>query len=610
MIWKKQAEKKHTGKGDGMKIWQGLKEKENMLWAIGGTVVFFLLIGLCFDFYYDLNDDVLMKDIVAGAYTGEPEGRNIQLLFPLSFLLGCLYRLTGAVPWYGVFLCGCHVLCFFLTAERALGVFRKRYTKVIALTVQILLAAAVLLRDLVFVQYTVTSALLGATAAFLTLTARGADSALGFLKHCFPGILLAVISFLLRQKMLLLLLPLLCTAGIFRWAEESGPLFSGKNLKKYFGVFGVLLAGLMLCQGIHTLGYGSAEWKAFWDFFNSRTELYDFQTVPPYEQNEAFYQSIGMTENQQTLLENYNFGLDEEIDADCLEQVAAYAAEQKKAQTNFAGTVRNAFENYRYRSLHETDYPWNLFVGCLYVLVFATVLWLRRFRYLWEPVLLAVVRTGLWMFILYRGRAPERITHSLYLAELMILLGLLLTEWAKAADERKHFAGRAGVLAALLLLSLTAIPDSLERTSREYRDRETLNLNIQALENYTRLHPDCFYFVDVYSTVAYSEKMFSGKDGTLKNYDIMGGWASRSPLNRKKLDGFSMETMEEGLLDRENTFVVVQNPEPDNLPALETWLSEYYRERGISVTLEKEDAVYLGNEEIFSIYSVVLSEKT
>ena len=40
----------------------------------------FLPIVFRFDFYYDLNDDVLIKDILSGVYTGTPEGRTMQLL--------------------------------------------------------------------------------------------------------------------------------------------------------------------------------------------------------------------------------------------------------------------------------------------------------------------------------------------------------------------------------------------------------------------------------------------------------------------------------------------------------------------------------------------------
>ena len=46
---------------------------------------------------------------------------------------------------------------------------------------------------------------------------------------------------------------------------------------------------------------------------------------------------------------------------------------------------------------------------------------------------------------------------------------------------------------------------------------------------------DNFYFEDVYSTVAFSQKMFANVNNTFANYDILGGWMCKSPLYQAKL---------------------------------------------------------------------------
>ena len=86
-------------------------------------------LSVCFDFYYDLNDDMAMKDILSGTYTGIPDGHNIQMLYPLGWLLAFCYRLMPTVPWYGVFLCGCQFLalqsCLFCVVSRLEGRGKK-----------------------------------------------------------------------------------------------------------------------------------------------------------------------------------------------------------------------------------------------------------------------------------------------------------------------------------------------------------------------------------------------------------------------------------------------------------------------------------------------------
>lgn len=582
-----------------MPVKEKIKRNENRIWALVFSALLCLLVSVLFDFYYDLNDDVLMKDILAGVYTGEPESRNIQMLFPLSWALSLLYRLAGNLPWYGIFLCGCQFLSIYLLTERLLGFFSGIWSKAVAVCTEGAVLLTLFLRELVFVQYTFTCAMLAAAAAFLFLTAPKEQNAGAFLRQNLPCILLALTAYLLRSEMLLLLLPLLCTAGFARWMAEKA-VWTKENVKKYFLVFGVLLLGIGLGQGIHMLAYGSAEWKAFTAFFDNRTELYDFQYIPSYEGNESFYESIGLTESRQALLENYNFGIDGEIDAACLGKVADYAGELKNQWRGPAETLKQALTDYRYRIFHETDYPWNLLAIGLYFAVLIVAVWNRHFRYILELLLLGTVRTGLWMFILYRGRSPERITHSLYLVEIVVLLGMLL--WEGRRGNRLPFWTKICVTGLLLLFGLAGIQRSWQKTETEYLRREEVNLHLLALQDYVEQYPDNFYFLDVFSTVAYSEKMFAGVDNSLANCDLMGGWAVKSPLTEKKLSVFSISSMEEGLLYMDNVFVVVK--EPQGNPTLEEWMSAYYAGKGISVSLDRTDTVSLNGETIFGVYTL------
>ena len=103
-----------------------LKQKENCIWALGISVILCIVISFFFDYYYDLNDDVLMKDILAGVYTGTPEGNNIQMLVPISFVISLFYRIIRVIPWYGVFFQLCHFGSIYLITNRLLGLFEKR----------------------------------------------------------------------------------------------------------------------------------------------------------------------------------------------------------------------------------------------------------------------------------------------------------------------------------------------------------------------------------------------------------------------------------------------------------------------------------------------------
>ena len=82
---------------------QFLKKHENCILSLAMALILAGILAARFDFYYDLNDDVLIKDILSGVYSGTPDGHTMQLLYPLGALLALLYRGlsdTGAPCWW------------------------------------------------------------------------------------------------------------------------------------------------------------------------------------------------------------------------------------------------------------------------------------------------------------------------------------------------------------------------------------------------------------------------------------------------------------------------------------------------------------------------------
>ena len=203
------------------------------------TAAGWLLLALLYDFYFDLNDDVLMKDLLCGRYTGVPEACNIQMLYPLPLLISGGYRLLGrlggglsGLDLYGALLLflqalSAAVMIFCVLRAASGGQARRVLWKLAACAVFLLPFLAMMLYHLVYVQYTVTCAMLGAAAALLFLTAglpepgpcgeSGGGAlrySLLFLRRCMPAVLLVWTGYLLRTEMMLLLLPLILLAAL------------------------------------------------------------------------------------------------------------------------------------------------------------------------------------------------------------------------------------------------------------------------------------------------------------------------------------------------------------------------------------------------------------
>lgn len=599
-----------------------LRQKENWILALAVVILLGVCVGVFFDYYYDLNDDVLMKDILAGVYTGIPEGHNIQMHWPISALISFLYRIAGSLPWYGLFLCFCHFGCILLITWRAISQCGKTSGKLAVALVTGSFFGSLFLEHLVYAQYTVTCTLLGATAAFLFYTTEPEKSPVKFIKKNIPAILLVWAAYLIRSEMLLLVLPMICVAGVAKWGSEGnfcklepaslqgGARESGKgiltkeNAGKYFGVFGLILLGIFLGQAVHMLAYSSPSWKAFNEFFDNRTELYDFQKPPAYEGNEEFYGRIGITESERVLFDNYNFGLDDEINEKMIGEIADYAGQLRSAATPFKENLMEKLRAYGYRFLHGagavgSDYPWNYLVIIGYLAVVLLSIPQRVWEAAWKLALLFLVRSGLWMYILWGERDPVRITHSLYLMEGCILAAMAFEQWKKIEKAGKKKVLGTLTLAVFGIYLLTVWPASVKMVRAEQERRKEVNAPYQEL--YAFLSGDenkeNFYLIDVYSSVSYSEKMFEEVDNSLDNYDIMGGWACKSPLWKKKLAAFGIDSMEQALKDKETVFFVRKASEDMD------WLEEYYKGHGTPVETVLVETV-AGEFEIYAVHGI------
>ena len=549
------------------------RPKQNSVLAFGLVVCLFLLAGLFFDFYYDLNDDVLIKDIVSGAYSGTPDAHSIQMLYPVSLLISLFYRVLPMFPWQGIFLCACHGICFYLIAKRSLSFVEKQSSKAFLLLAEGLLILTLFLWELVLVQYTITSALLAACACFLVFTSEKKEGLADFLKEQAVPVILVILAFNIRSEMLLLMSPFIAFTGIVKWSGEK-PIFAGENIKKYLGMAGLILLGMGLSFVIDILAYSGSDWKAFRDFFDARTKVYDYTWYPDYEDAEAFYHDIGVSPAQVTLIDNYNFGLDESIDADTLWSIADYM-DQAGVKAPLASRLKTALVDYKWRTLHEQDAPYNFFGLAAYGMVAALAIICKDKSALWKLPLLVIFRTIPWMYVILANRVPARISHPLYYIELIILCAWMLS-----------YGKRAFGIGLLAVYAVICLPAAWQNVEMEMARRTTINEVMEAFDDYAKQHPENYYYMDVYSTVEFSEKMFADVDNSQKNYDILGGWADRSPLQKASTDAFHKDRLSRAELLLQDKFYFVCEQGADT-----EFLKDFYSGHGMVVSAMETDRI-------------------
>ena len=501
----------------------------NILMALAIALITWGIVAIGFDFFYDLNDDVLIKDILSGAYTGTPSGYNNQMMYPISVLIAGLYRLIPSVPWYGIILMGGLATCVSIIVYRLLCYTINIWIKLAMSVFTIVFILGIYLDEITNMTYTVVSAMLATAACVWVLT----DNNLRLRDNIVP-IVLCIISFNIRSEMFLLICPYLAAVALIKFIFE----LSKKTLGNLSIIAAVILSGIAVTFLIDTIAYSGSEWRKYRRLFDARTEVYDFTGIPEYDTNEDFYESEGITREQWQLLVDYNYALDENITADTLETIASFvrSGEAKDANgdpyTRANVGIKTAIGQY-IRSIFDFTadpmyMPLRLIVTLLFIALIILSVLSRRGDTLVGLAVVLLCRSVPWIYFYYSGRPVERLSHPMFFIEAAILLTMLCQTKIGRLDKGLVYL----TLILILVLCVVNLKTELDDTARQMREREEVNASYEKLCEHT-MTTEGYYLIDVYSTVDYTEKVFAPQ-ADKSNQMLAGGWMAGSPLDAKK----------------------------------------------------------------------------
>lgn len=591
----------------------------NWIIALVSTLILAAVASLMFDYYYDLNDDVLIKDILSGAYLGEPDAHNNQNLWLFGWAVSSLYKLTNSVPWYGLILLLLQYGSVVIILNRSLAIIdriRESMTlKLLTVLSEILLITVITGIHLVNVQYTYTVAMIAAAMIAWVIAEDTECLPKIYLKRNIPVFVMLLVGFNLRSEMMLLMLPFVAVAYFIKITFEK-KIFKRQCIAKYGCTLGVIIGIMMISLGVNGMAYSGEGWKKFTDLFDARTELYDFQVIPDYESNKDFYEEAGISKEEQILFENYNFKLNEKMTPEIMWKVARFANETNPKSSDTLTSIKDNLKLYLYRITHGagstgSDYPYNFIGAFFYILVLILLIWAKRYNGVIDLAVLFIGRTLIWVYMMMGNRMPERITHSLYLVEIAILvmftfMFVAILNEGNGASARAVFQNKtvsnakiASILYILpclfsVLMFLLVSPKMVSNIGANQNERTEVNDSYIKLYEYMNSNKKDYYYLDVYSTVSYSEKMFSNMARMSKlNSDILGGWFSFSPLQFEKERKFSIKSAKDALLNGSAKLVAKKDTDL-------AWLEDFYVFLGDEIELKKSVTV----EDEFEIYEI------
>lgn len=558
------------------------------------TLVLFTVIGICYDMVYYLNDDVMIQSILSGRFSGTASGMAVYFNQPLSSLLAFLYNVIPDIPWFGVLLEGCYVLCFFLVLYFSLirfSEFAGTSGKITSKFFLCILCAAVFygffLGQYLMPHYTVASAVVGGTALYLLLISKESREWKETIRLTWPSVVLLLFCYLIRTNVFFMVLPFLAAAGIYRMVKT-------KSIVNYLPPLFLLAGGVLIFMLIGRLSYKDVSWREYLVFNDVRTTLYDYVGVWEDDTAMKYYAEQGYQPEEISVYKEYNILLNENLTTEDLEILAAYGSLMPDRNNTIVQRLKDGFWLYRNRELTAAeDIVYSHMILIIYLLAVVLMVAGKDGKSLFLLALLGCARSFVWIYILGGGRYPERITNSLYLVELLVLLAILVNTMELLAvsginrgtgtgDNTKQtpmekkaflFMKQVGVFIAnfiLFILSIEAIngilPDALERS----RQQITINEEEDKLYDYMKSHPANLYFIDVYAVVRHTEYVFKDYDKTYENYMTLGGWVAGSPLVADKLADWGYESAYEALMEGENVCLVFKD---DIGMTIEDWLA-------------------------------------
>ena len=524
----------------------------NLGLALAVVLITWGIVALGFDFFYDLNDDVLIKDILSGAYTGTPSGYNNQMMYPISVLIAVMYRMIPSVPWYGVMLMTGLAISVIIIVYRLLYYSENTWIKLAISVFAVVLVLGIYLDELTNMTYTVVSAMLATAACVWVLT----DSSLVLSENIVP-IVLCIISFNIRSEMFLLMCPYIAATTLIKvifnlcnngrnntkqsFYLKTVNIISNNvkdTLQPLIKIAIVILIGIAFTFIIDTIAYSGSDWREYRRLFDARTDVYDFTGIPEYDTNGDFYESAGIKREQWELIVDYNYALDDSITSDTLEEIASYvrSGEAKDANgnpyTRANVGIRTAAGQYVRSLVDFTEdamyMPLRLIVTLLFIALVILSILSRRGDTLVGVAVFLVCRSVPWIYYYHSGRPVERLSHPMLFIEVAILLTMLCKARIGQLDRGLMY------LTCILILVLCVVNLKTEwgDMARQMREREEINLSYEKLCEHTST-TEGYYLVDVYSTVDYTEKVFAPQ-ADKSNQQLAGGWMAGSPLDDKK----------------------------------------------------------------------------
>lgn len=571
-------------------------------------------------FIFQTNDDVFLKMILSGQMTGTPEPHSFYLSYPAGLLLSCLYKLSPHLPWYGLFFCFTIGLSMSILLYHLLKLEKTLPMRLLSTLLFCLFSYGFLFLHIAELQFTTVTAMAGSGALFLFMLAKPTDSFRETLKSHSGFLLLSAYSFCIRGQAFLMFLPMIGMIGLGKYLDAkntpSASLFYlSKKRKNLFAIAFLFMSTIGILLLLEKLAYSREDWRIFSDYTEASETIYDYAGYPDYDAHKETYTALGITRSShEAAAYHYNIALEPGINKETMETLASIVKQERRIfLSQLPKKLLEMADTFLERHLSYTDRPLNLLVYCCYILFFICGAVAKKRTALRDIVFLGFARMVIWTYLVYYGRLPSRVSQSVYLAELTILLAIAFgnrlwlpyenTTHSKDAGQNtdmatKHISHhrlffKIWIMSTILLTAVClrfGFPKA-RGAAWEASSRLQFSQSFVDITNYFKTHPECFYYLDMNSFGSFTEDALQSVDNAYDNFLYMGSWIPHSPWYDAKFQKSDISNPAAALYENPNVYAVFMNTEETDYDYLEAFYAENYP----GVSLEVVDTVDTSN---------------
>lgn len=575
----------------------GCRHAIALLAALVCSFVTYFIIYRVFGFSYVIGDDILMRDIASGAFTGTPNGHLIFIQYVLGFLISRLYMLNRSVDWYGFLLVGAMFLGITGILYRGFAARKSLRWKGIYGGIVLCVFVIVLQWHVMWFEWTVSAVVTGSSALYLYATSITDKKS----ERIFDGVLiwfLLIVTILIRQFVFYMILPGFGITFLWRFFKRDGKRF-------HFVHRELVLPGLVfLCFGVialvENLAYQGEKWEEFERFSSFRSQVYDYSDTMIYDANPAYFDNMGLDEHDVRNLRHYSLYLVEGMDTEMMQQLSWEREIEKRGSKSRMEYLWEQLKNGVCLSVGQmvrSTFSWISIP--LFLLLCGTVLLAFFYKKdVLAPLFLFIaVESALWLMLGMRGRLPERVSYSQYFVSFMGVAGFFyqLIFMAEKEIEVKKRREKQILVTGVLGICLCA---AVIRSQLDYRYCRKEPSSYQRFKDACKDDTDRIYFIETIAADAYGGAMVTAHGDFRMNRCItLGDWYSYSPLDEERFEIYGIENVEEAILTDPRVYLVM--PEVEDPGMYDTYFTHKYPD--VEVICRECKVVYGVNYYLFQV---------